>query len=247
MTQAQCGRCTRPMPDTAYCCSVCGDGLGRNLVIAGGLMPELVTTVARLDRIGQAGRGNGENPLPVNLEAAAAADEIANTFGTWARHVSEERGKAVDGEPAAWLAKQVDWLRYRPEAEEAFDELDDACRRLRRTIDIPVPRWYAGPCTCGTELYAASQAATVRCSNEDCRAEYDAKERKAWLLGEARDVLAHAGWIASAASALGEPVTADMIYGYVRRGRLVNHGHDGLRRPLYRVGDVLDVLARVAA
>jgi hypothetical protein len=233
------------MPDTAYCCAVCADRLARDLTVAAELMPELVVTVARLDRIGQGGRGNGENPLPVNLEAAEAEDAVNNTFTTWARHVSEERGKAIDGEAAAWLAGQTGWLRYRPEAEEAFDELDYACRLVRRTIDIPVPRWYAGPCACGSELYAATLAATVRC--QDCGATYDARERKAWLLEQARDVLAHAGWIASAASALGEPVTADMIYGYVRRGRLLAHGRDQRDRPLYRVGDVLDVLERIAA
>lgn len=245
MTQPTCERCARPMPDTAYCCGICADQLARELTAAADLMPELITTVARLDRIGQEGRGSGENPLPVNLEAAEAEAAITNTFTTWARHVSGERGKDIDSDPARWLAGHLGWLRYRQEATEAFDELTYACRLLRRTIDLPVPRWYAGPCACGTDLYAASQATTVRC--RDCNTAYDARDRKAWLLEQARDVLAHAGWIASAASALGEPVTADMIYGYVRRGRLLRHGQDGLRRPLYRVGDVLDVLARVAA
>lgn len=247
MTEPTCPRCARPMPDTAYVCLGCGDSLANLLVKTNELLPELLTTVARLDRIGQGGKGNGENPLPVNLEASAAEAAVTNTMTTWARHVAAERGKTITDEAPVWLAGQTHWLRYRPEAIEAFDELTDACRLVRRTIDLPVPRWYAGPCECGSELYAASQAVTVRCRDQECGAQYDAAERKAWLLAQARDVLAHAGWIASAASALGEPVTADMIYGYSRRGRLLAHGQDGLRRPLYRVGDVLDILARVAA
>lgn len=247
MSDPTCPRCGRPMSDTAYVCGGCDNKLAAELTATSDLLPEMAVTVARLDRIGQAGRSTGENPLPVNLDAANAEAAVNNVFTTWARIVVDERGLVVVGEVALWLAGQVTWLRYRPEADEAYDELHDACRLVARTIDIPVPRWYAGPCECGVELYAASQAMVVRCQVDECRREYDARERKAWLLEQARDVLAHAGWIAAAASALGEPVTADMIYGYVRRGRLLAHGRDLRARPLYRVGDVLDVLARVPA
>ena len=78
-----------------------------------------------------------------------------------------------------------------------------------------------------------------------CSTEHDAATRREWLLEAARDQLLHAGWMAAALSALlGEQVTDAQVRGYAHRGRIVAHGTDERGRPVYRVGDVLDMVER---
>lgn len=271
MADPLCRRCARPDPTQGYCCPGCAVALIAALHQAADLIPEMQTTVARLDVVAHTGRveveadqgrnGNALRPTPLlfDWDAAENAWAIANTLGTWARHVSEERGEPIDDLPARYLAEKVEWLRHRPEAEPAFDELHHACALLRHTIDAPPPRWYAGRCPCGEDLYPHVGADVIRC--RECGGEWDAAARKEQLLRAARDQLAYAELLARAATALdagpldaaGErrPVTPAMVRGYAARHRLIPHGHDALERPLYRVGDLLDLLAtlrpRVAA
>ncbi|HEY0642293.1 MAG TPA: hypothetical protein VGD39_02660, partial [Nocardioides sp.] len=47
---------------------------------------------------------------------------------------------------AQWLAEQLDWLRHREDASDAFGELEYAAAAVRRAVDTNSPRWYAGPC-----------------------------------------------------------------------------------------------------
>lgn len=166
--------------------------------------------------------------------------------------IRERRRETGAAAAARWLAGHVGWLRMQPEAGAAFDELHHAAHVVTVLVDSPPPRWYAGPCwadlpagRCGTELYPPQGVSTVQCP--DCGTRHDADQRRVWLLGEARDVLAHAGLIASAMAALGHQVTAAQIRGYAHRGRLLDRGVDDQGRPLYRVGDVADLLdAQVA-
>lgn len=152
---------------------------------------------------------------------------------------------------ARWLAEhdQLEWLRHQREAAEAMAELREAAREVERIVDRPRDRWYAGPCwaelpddgRCEVELYAVPGAKVVRC--RECRAEHDAAGRKEWLLAEARDVLAHAALIAAALTALDMPVAVGTVYSWASRGRIVSHGLDQLGRPLYKVGEAMDLLS----
>ncbi|MEU8104391.1 hypothetical protein AB0C18_11790 [Nonomuraea muscovyensis] len=56
------------------------------------------------------------------------------------------------------------------------------------------------------------------------------------------DQLGTATEIARALHGLCANPTPAMIRGYAHRGHMVNRGHDKTGRPLYRVGDVLDLL-----
>lgn len=92
---------------------------------------------------------------------------------------------------------------------------------------------------CVIDLYAKHDADTVRCRN--CGTEHDTAERQAWLLDAARDTLAHAELIGRAAPNLGIDITPSAIRGYALRGRLAAKSVDRDGRPLYRVGDVIDL------
>lgn len=146
-------------------------------------------------------------------------------------------------------AHNLRWLRHRPEAAEAFEDLTAAASKLQRLVGGPLPRWYAGQCWedlgegrhCENELYAEPGAWTVRC--RVCRVSHDTAARKDWLLEQAADTLAHAELIARALTALGlEDVTPARVRGMARHGRLLAKGEDSAGRPTYRVGDVLGVL-----
>jgi ribosomal protein L37AE/L43A len=142
---------------------------------------------------------------------------------------------------AKFIAAHVWWLRHRPEAPEAYSDLIIADLQLERVIDRPAPLKYAGPCNvCRKDLYAREGAAMVTC--RPCGMDYDMDGRREWLLEAAEDRLERASLIAQAVTDLGSPISADRIRKWAQRGRLIPHATDGLGRPLYRVGDVRELL-----
>lgn len=150
---------------------------------------------------------------------------------------------------ARWLAEQIDWLRHRQDADEAFAELVYAAAAVRRAVDTNSPRWYAGPCggeqedgePCPADLYGHVGAEILRCGT--CGSWTYAADRRAWLLDKAEDVLGTAAQLAAAATSLGyENVTSARVRGYAHRGRIVAHGMDEWARPTYRFGDLLAIL-----
>ncbi|HEY6107633.1 MAG TPA: hypothetical protein VIV56_01900 [Gemmatimonadales bacterium] len=255
---SDCVRCSLPVADTGYACHACATRLSIALLRAALLVGELDTTIARLDHIGEGGESSAETPLPFDWDASDAAWAIHNTLTTWARHVSEQRGILITGTRtiavAAWLARHTAWLRVRPEAQEAFDELHSAARLLWRTVDTHVERWYAGKCglevpdewsqpaECEGDLYVFPGAEWVTCP--ECGASFSAEDRKAELLDQVRDHLTNAETIARALSTWGWQVTSAQVRGYAFRGRLLPHAKDERDRPLYRIGDVIDLLVQ---
>ncbi|MFC6885310.1 MULTISPECIES: hypothetical protein [Actinomadura] len=150
---------------------------------------------------------------------------------------------------ATWLRPRVGWLRHHAAGQQAYDEILAAVAAARRVVDRPAERLYAGPCDdCGEDLYARPGAAAVPCPG--CHAVYEVEARRAWLLRAAEDVLASATDISRAITRLGQPVTPEAIRGYAHRGLLLPRTHrttGGRTVPLYRLGDVVDVLTRQAA
>lgn len=162
-------------------------------------------------------------------------------------------GPTCAGEPpehplavvATYLIAQLEWLRHRQEAAEAFDEITDACRVLTKVVDRPAERWYAGGCdVCAADLYPVAGAKTARCS--ECSCVHELEARMPWLLDQAENVLAGASWCAATLTRLGAPTTASTIRSWGRRGRLVDHGHDPAGHPLYRLGSVRELVLEAA-
>jgi hypothetical protein len=164
--------------------------------------------------------------MPFSWDAADAAWGIWNTITTWARHCAEERGLTITGTVASWLIGQVEWLRHRPEAPQAFDELHDAIRRLRRVVDQPPPRMFAGHCPCGTSLYGIAGAPAVTCRS--CGTTYDTEAQRGMLIDAAREQLFTAAELATLAVRAGYADdyqrTRNLINQWATRGLLVAHG-----------------------
>ena len=150
---------------------------------------------------------------------------------------------------AAWLRPRVGWLRHHVDGGDAYDQILEAVKQARKVCDRPADRLYAGPCDCGEDLYGRLGATYVECRNPECRAVWNVEQRRMWLLRSAEDVLATASEISRALTRYEMPVTPSALRGHVHRGALVSHGErveGGRMVMLYRLGDVLDILARQA-
>lgn len=139
-----------------------------------------------------------------------------------------------------YIAGNVTFLSHHRDAEEAFDELEHICSLVDTAIDSRPPQVYAGPCdVCRRDMYAKEGAPDVECHL--CHLTYPMEFRREYLLDKVVDQLANAATIAGAVTKLGEDVTPEDIRKWAERGRLLAKGHDHRGRPLYRVGDVLDL------
>lgn len=252
---SDCALCERPILDTALACVECGQRTAKRLTQQAPNFAEMTIAITRQARFGDPARlSSAEPPLPFDVDAAIEATSVTNTLRTWATHIAQHRGTQPPNTGQnlmLWLAapSQINWLRYRSEAAQALDELDYAAGLVERCIDAPAQHTYAGPCWhngCQGELYGRAGAAFVTC--RDCGTSHDSADRRAWLLGEANDVLGTATEIARFVSAMrGDMVTAAQVRGYAHRGRIISRGVDRDGRATYRVGDVLDTLGRINA
>lgn len=215
-----------------------------------GLLAELDTTAARQhvlgDPVGVRSRA-AETPLPYHPAAVELRWTVDNTVTTWARDVAETNGHVAAwtsvADAAAWLARRHRELARHPAADELADEIGHVVTQVRAVIDRPRERVYLGPCeTCGADLYALPQASVVDCR---CGERVDVRERRDWLLDVVEQRLATASEISRALPTLvNAPVTASMVRGYAKRGRIMAQGTDQRGMPLYRIGDVIALVTR---
>lgn len=243
--------------------------------------------------------------------------DVKNTLVTWARMVIEgwpeyRPGPVCEGcnhatcvrarrtahpgnsvvSIAAYLVRMAGSIAAEEWAAEILDEVLDLERRLRRMVDRPADRWYAGICgnviepdrahdgstcgcachanlgtpcdvpggcgleygsvlggvTCERDLWADGHSSTVRCG--DCGREWQVSERRTKLVDEAKDrhvTVATLARIVTTIGATGIPQATleARIRQWVKRKKVTAHGQrviDGRPRPVYRVGDVLELL-----
>jgi hypothetical protein len=264
--------CGRQIRDVSHLCSGCARLLERTLAEVPSLVEDLETTRARQSRTGGRSIGGGhssERPLPWSEHAAEAAVLLRSTLVAWAQVVVEERGVGAPrdtlGGVSGFLLRHVEWLRHHPDAAELVDEVRFAVRQARQAVDRAPDRWYAGRCghvdleaqveaivmsgpppvPCAEELYVREGADTVQCRT--CSTEHDVERRRAVLTRRVKDQLASARELTTAVSNLARPISLNTIRSWVKRKRLVERGQTTDGVALYRVGDVLDLLAADAS
>jgi hypothetical protein len=149
-------------------------------------------------------------------------------------------------ESLRYLADNVNWLAHQPDAAAAFDELDQVPTLVESAIRQPSwPSWYAGRCDkCGHDMYAYRDDLAVEC--EQCHLFYDVAERRAYLLDIVRDHLDRPSVIIRALAGLGVEVSRQRIKMWETRGLIIVKAVDLSGRPMYRVGDVIDIVQRLA-
>lgn len=247
MTTCVCGQ---PTGDDGFICSSCADSYAVALDRVPGVAHELVITLSKQQRFSDAGmvayRAHG---FPYDVAASDALHALRNELVTLVRLCIEERVTSRSGarEPDDTLGSMSMWLSVRVSGVRARQWAPDALKLVRiiehgeSVIDHPVERTYAGPCDdCSRDLYVESGQLTVIC--EHCGRSYDLKARRDWLLHVVHDRLATAPEIARALSSLELPITHELIRQWRHRQRLTPRTHDRRGVPLYRVGDVVDLL-----
>lgn len=260
-------RCGRPA-EGYFLCRWCADDLARHLGNVRHLVSELDITVTRQARFsdGVAVTTSGPAPLPFDPHASDALDILHNTLTTWARDVADRLGHALDpadssASVAGWLRVRRETLRAHPAAGELADEITHAVVHAWQAVDRSPGRVYIGPCgaeadtgPCPLDLYGRAdpdrpgrldpRQSVVRCQ---CGAQWDASQRRAWLLDRLNESLATAKEIASAVGMVGDrPVNEKTIRTWHHNGRLPERGRNSHGVPLHRIGDVVRVAATAA-
>jgi len=135
-----------------------------------------------------------------------------------------------------------------------IDELTACMRAGLRAIDNPGKRLLIGACDatiadeqgmsveCGAQLYAREYDVVIECPA--CGTEHQTRETWDRMLAKSEDLLLTRMEIVHALSGFGVKVTDNQLQGLTRRGRLEAKGMSSGRppRPMYRLGDVRDVL-----
>lgn len=155
----------------------------------------------------------------------------------------------------AYFDRQFRWIIREEWAATFLDEMLDNERRLRRLVDRPADRWYAGKCSaadgdtiCETELYALADRGDITCPS--CEEVYDVSVRRDFLLEQAKGYNVTATEAARALLAWTdyegtEAKLVDRIRKWRDRERLDVRdvtSLSGRDRHLYRLGDIQDLL-----
>jgi hypothetical protein len=257
MTTRTCGGCDRPVAD-AYLCTGCTKELAARFAALPDLIEDLGTTAYRQDRVivHTGSRGSGR-PLPYREIASRLMSDVA-------RHMAHIAARHKL--PSAWrvgygplhvgldgMCRQLAAQARRdavtvPDVGLTLATLADDAAAIAAAIDLPVTHRYLGQCdACGAGLYADRAAVEHDCPTPGCGAVYAVAARIADLLERSRLVVAPVQTIVTALTSLDQPVSEDRIWQWQRRGKLVAAGYVGngeRRRPLFRLGDVVDLLSR---
>jgi len=233
-------------------CGECWDRLAVRLREVPGLVDELEVTITRQDKVvasSVGSSGHKETPLPFNGTASLARTELRHFLGSWARDAAERSGAAlpttvdrdVISDAARWLLEHEGAVRHHPAADDLCEEITNAVWGAVRAIDRPPDRVFAGWC-CGAVLYARPGATSATC--RWCETGHDVRGQRDLLLRQLEDRHETAADAARILGALGVKVNPRALSVWAGRGRLART--EG-RRPTYRLGDVVAVVAETAA
>lgn len=222
------------------------------------LLDDLDVTICGVDKVGGASIGivtrNGETPLPFNEKASDIKHMLCNAVTSWTRVFAEDNphllfNVATIEDAARWMAGFPNLLAGHVAAVEMHADIGALVHRARRSIDRPAQRVYLGECggatedgRCDATLFGYEGRAGARCGQ--CGAEWLIEARRRTMLADIEDKVAHSGNLAALVKANGVPLASSTIRNYARTGKIASVGVDARQRPLYRVGDVLDVLLK---
>jgi hypothetical protein len=222
------------------------------------LLDELDTTICGDDKVGGASIGivvrSGDTPVVFNERASDAKRDLCNTVVGWTKLFAEDNPHlifdvATIEQAARWMAGFPNLLAGHPAAVEMHDELRVRVRDARRAIDRPAGRAFLGICggefegvKCDTPLHVYEGKHEARCFT--CGTEWRVEDRRRAMLASLEDRVAHSGDLAAIVKRNGVSLASSTVRNYARAGKITQVGLDKKKRPLYRVGDVLDVLLK---
>lgn len=264
MSEANCVRCERPTPD-GHACHHCGiTKPTTQLHQIADMTPaarDIAQGTARRTTTNTTGKPGPQTPIDlgatsrldaVQIALTAHVDHIGTTRGItrpWFNHHADPIAAA-----AQWLITNgLEWMRHRgrDDANRFLTDIDICTRIITGIARGPIAQKYLGPCgalistlsdetgelvaeECQGDIYAREGATAGRCRT--CGAEVSTDLRRAWLDTEVRSHAYRAAEIAGA-----YPINANTIRSWAHRGILHEHARDTDGKPLYLLGDVLDL------
>jgi hypothetical protein len=221
-----------------------------------GLLEELEITLTRTSpstALGQGTRSSADKPVSFHEAASVIRVRAVYDITRWARNVARTwpHLTLTATTPAAmceWMATVSGLLKEHPYAGALHHDITRLVKDIRHVIDLAPERLFIGQCSaivegveCPEDLYARHDRATASCHT--CGTEHDVTQRRKVLYDAAMNVHATGTEIARAMPKIfGMEVSADRIRTWRARGKIRVVGRDGFDHPLYRIGDVWELL-----
>ena len=253
-----CRLCQSEM-DSGVVCSPCVGGMMadlRALWATGGLHGldvDLDIAIARQSKFGGGGGGRGggdEIPMLIDDRASDVRRYLHNMLSTWCRVILDQCGGTPPADTipamAQWLHGQGVIIRSAEWGDECVTQIRYAVREVRRCVDRPAERVYAGECPdCGGQVYGLAGADRARCRVEGCDGEIEDPEARRdeavkRAVAAAPERLVTAAEAAMASRALGRQITDRAVRKMAAEGRIV--AATSARPAKYRLGDIMAVL-----
>lgn len=264
MTSLLCRLCEAEV-DHGTVCAPCVGALAADLRACWptgdlhGLDVDLDITIAKMDVFPRSGGGGRptEAPLPINDAASDARRYLHSMLSTWCRVILDDHGGQPPADTIADMARylhsQTTLIRVSEWGDECVEQIRSAVYEVRRVIDRPAERIYAGPCLeCEAPVYGVAGRDKAWCRTEGCegvvedpQARREAAVRAAVEAAPGKTVTAAEAAMAS--RALGRPVTDRAVRKMAAEGKI--RPVSTARPARFLLGDILAVLdkkARVA-
>lgn len=257
-----CGYCdATPATQPTTLCTTHGHGLTTLLRQVPSILDELDTSMTRQAKLRPTRGLAAVEPvdLPFNLNAADSANRVRAMLLPWVRFVHAGTGAGYNdaiSTPALarGLSLYAGWILQQPEAGKLLDELKAMVEDVRGVIDLRIERVFVGTCksifdgdgnrqsTCPEQLYAPASREETTCPR--CKATHHVKDRQKKALAAAQNRVLPPQMIARALTRKGEVLDVERIYNWSKRGLLKPASVDPrTKRKMYRLGDVMDVMA----
>lgn len=258
MSQTCVAGCGHPTAGSALC-RPCEEAFVADVAELAGLADDLKTSIIRQAVFTQRYGGGSRSttaPLPFNERAVRARAALHAAAWRWTLLLWDGTEQLPTGATAnlsgigRWLHQRTNRLLDHPQLAELVGSVHREVGRARAVVDRPASL-FLGMCSvrgendeeCQAWLFAHPDQGFVRC--RQCRANHNVDERRAVLEAAVEEVLATTDEIAAAVRWIGTSVKEERIRKWASRERIQKRGEivvHGRRRPLYRIGDVLDLL-----
>lgn len=256
-------RCGSPLPDGFYVCATCAESLAYALAEVDGVVEVLDAGVARTsltagygERVSSSGPLHA--PLPINENVFDARRALHTWLMKTALLIAEsDRERLTRRDPkglSSFLLTHLDTLRRQEWAGSVEGELRKLLTKANNTANRAHNRQFAGTCQetgCGAELYVTKGADTTNCRT--CGAEYVAIQEwrdtaTTYARNQENDIVGYPNALSQRLHRVhGENITPEHIRLLASRGVLTRanperNEHGKILRPMYRLGDIKDLI-----
>lgn len=221
----------------AFVCGTCSEKLEIALGDVKSLWDDLDTVLTKQARYSAPEGRGGDKALPFNPEASEIGWVLRNTLATWCRLIAEERRWDLpEDHPAkiaGWLMHHLTWIRMQEAGHLAIEEITSAVNAVRRAVDRPAERLYAGPCKeCGTHLYGKHGQTAFDCPS--CGTTLTLESQMDWMDAVLLDKIVTAREGSSLLARYGLDVRWETINKWRQRGKLEARGQDRDKAWVYK-------------